>query len=228
MVPYKLVVFDWDGTLMDSLSRIVYSMQAAAQDLGLEIRSASQVHDIIGLALDLAIARLYPDLSQEGIGQMHQRYAYHYIEGDHTPSPFYVGVPELLQRLYDSQVLLSVATGKSRKGLDRVMKGHQVESLFHSTRCADETRSKPEPDMLLEILDYHGIRPNEAVMVGDTEFDLEMARRAGVDGVGVTWGAHERSRLLLHAPRICVDSVTQLASWLFGPVPAMASMQKVK
>lgn len=211
---YKLVVFDWDGTLMDSLSRIVHSMQQAAMDLGLEVRSAGQVHDIIGLALDLAIERLYPGLSMAGIARMHERYAFHYVEGDQEPSPFYAGVPELLQQLRDQNVLLSVATGKSRKGLDRILQAHQVEPLFHSTRCADETRSKPEPDMLLEILDYHDLQPRDAVMVGDTEFDLEMARRAGVDSVGVTWGAHDVARLQRHQPRICVDSVAQLARWL--------------
>lgn len=220
MTPYKLVVFDWDGTLMDSLSRIVHSMQQAAVDLGLEPRTSHQVHDIIGLALDLAISRLYPALSAHGIAQMHERYAHHYVTGDQSPSPFYEGVPELLQQLHQANVLLSVATGKSRKGLDRILQAHQVEPLFHSTRCADETKSKPEPDMLLEILDYHKLRRDQAVMIGDTEFDLEMARRAGVDAVGVTWGAHDVQRLRRHDPKACVDTVIQLAGWLANPVHA--------
>lgn len=217
MSPYKLVVFDWDGTLMDSLSRIVQSMQQAAVDLALEPCVDHQVHDIIGLALDLAIARLYPGLSAAGIARMHERYAHHYVYGDLPPSPFYSGVPDLLQQLHQGNVLLSVATGKSRKGLDRILQAHQIEGLFHSSRCADETRSKPEPDMLLEILDYHNLQPHQAVMVGDTEFDLEMARRAGVDAVGVTWGAHAVDRLRRHDPRICVDTVEQLAGWLTNP-----------
>lgn len=218
MSPYKLVVFDWDGTLTDSLSRIVQSMQLAATDLDLEPCTDLQVHDIIGLALDLAIARLYPALSAAGIASMHERYAHHYVQGDLVPSPFYAGVPTLLQQLHQGNVLLSVATGKSRKGLDRIMRAHQVEPLFHSSRCADETRSKPEPHMLLEILDYHNLQPHQAVMVGDTEFDLEMARRAGVDAVGVTWGAHEVHRLRRHEPRVCVDTVDQLAGWLASPI----------
>ena len=216
MTPYKLVIFDWDGTLMDSLSRIVQSMQSAAIDLDLEPRTAHQVHDIIGLALDLAISRLYPELTAAGIASMHERYAHHYIEGDQSPSQFYVGVPALLQQLHTDNVLLSVATGKSRKGLDRIMKAHQVEPLFHSTRCADETKSKPEPDMLWEILDFHKLGREDAVMVGDTEFDLEMAQRAGVDAVGVTWGAHDINRLQRHGPKVCVDRVDQLAAWLTG------------
>ncbi len=218
MTPYKLVIFDWDGTLMDSLSRIVQSMQSAAQDLDLPVRSVHQVHDIIGLALDLAISRLYPELDVSGIASMHERYAHHYIQGDQNPSQFYVGVPDLLQQLRDGNVLLSVATGKSRKGLDRIMRAHQVEPLFHSSRCADETKSKPEPDMLWEILDYHQLQRQDAVMIGDTEFDLEMASRAGVDSVGVTWGAHDLLRLQRHGPRACVDSVDQLAQWLRNPV----------
>lgn len=217
MTPYKLVVFDWDGTLMDSLSRIVHSMQCAAVDLGIEPHTTEAVHDIIGLALDQAIARLYPALSEAGIQQMHERYAHHYVTGDQSPSPFYDGVPELLQQLHGSGVLLSVATGKSRKGLDRIMQAHQVEPLFHSTRCADETRSKPEPDMLLEILDYHGVGRGDAVMIGDTEFDLEMAARARVDAVGVTWGAHDVGRLLRHNPRACVNTVQELSGWLRTP-----------
>lgn len=217
MTPYKLVVFDWDGTLMDSLSRIVHSMQSAAVDLGIEPHTTEAVHDIIGLALDQAIARLYPALSEAGIQQMHERYAHHYVTGDQSPSPFYDGVPELLQQLHGSGVLLSVATGKSRKGLDRIMQAHQVEPLFHSTRCADETRSKPEPDMLLEILDYHGVGRGDAVMIGDTEFDLEMAARARVDAVGVTWGAHDVGRLLRHNPRACVNTVQELSGWLRTP-----------
>lgn len=217
MTPYKLVVFDWDGTLIDSLSRIVDSMQRAAVDLGLEPLGTAAVHDIIGLALDQAIARLYPGLSEAGIRQMHERYAHHYVTGDQTPSPFYAGVPELLRQLHGAGVLLSIATGKSRKGLDRIMRAHKVGSLFHSSRCADETRSKPEPDMLLEILDYHGVGVREAVMIGDTEFDLEMASRAGVDAVGVTWGAHSVNRLLRHNPRVCVNSVDELSGWLRSP-----------
>jgi len=217
MTPFKLVVFDWDGTLIDSLARIVASMQAAALDLGLTPRSPDAVHDIVGLALEEAIFRLHPDLDPAELQTMRDRYAHHYVEGDRIPSAFYPGVPELLQQLRQDGVLLSVATGKSRKGLDRIMKAHGVEPLFHSSRCADETRSKPEPDMLLEILRQHDVEPADAVMVGDTEFDLEMARRAGVPSVGVTWGAHDITRLRRHGPKICVDTVEELSRWLRQP-----------
>lgn len=217
MTPFQLVVFDWDGTLMDSLARIVGSMQAAALDLGLVPRSRDAVHDIVGLALDEAILRLHPQLDADALQRMHDRYAYHYVEGDRNPSPFFAGARELLEDLHGSGVLLSVATGKSRKGLDRIMGAHGVGHLFHSSRCADETRSKPEPDMLLEILAHHRVPPARAVMVGDTEFDLEMARRAGVPAVGVAWGAHDITRLRRHAPQTCVQTVAELASWLRNP-----------
>ncbi|HVL02718.1 MAG TPA: HAD-IA family hydrolase [Dongiaceae bacterium] len=218
MTPFQLVVFDWDGTLMDSLARIAGSMQAAAIDLGIEPRTREAVHDIVGLALDEAIARLHPELDATGIRHMHDRYAHHYVEGDKTPSPFFTGARELLHALHEGGALLSVATGKSRKGLDRIMTAHGVGPLFHSSRCADETRSKPQPDMLLEILDYHGLQPAQAVMIGDTEFDLEMAFRAGVPSVGVTWGAHDINRLRRHQPRICVDTVAELSNWLRNPI----------
>ena len=218
MSEYKLIVFDWDGTLMNSLSRIAACMQAAALDLDIEPASELQVHGIVGLALDLAIQRLHPFLSQEQVDSMRQRYSHHYIEAESSPSPFYDGIPQMLDSLSARGALLSVATGKSRKGLSRVFGAHGVGALFHSSRCADETRSKPEPDMLLEILNMHSLAADEAVMVGDTEFDLEMASRAGVDSVGVTWGAHDINQLLRHNPKICVDSVDQLSRWLHQAV----------
>ncbi len=211
---YKLVVFDWDGTLMDSLSRIAMCMQAAARDVGIAPAADRQVHDIVGLALGIAIEQLHPELSVDQVEQMRQRYSHHYVEAEQTPSAFYAGVPELLQQLSNQGALLSVATGKSRKGLNRVFNAHGVGKLFHSSRCADETRSKPEPDMLLEIIDYHGVQPHEAVMIGDTEYDLEMASRAKVPSIGVTWGAHDISRLQKHAPKACVHTVSELRDWL--------------
>lgn len=218
MSDYKIIVFDWDGTLMNSLSRIAFCMQAAARDLEIDPATDAQVHDIVGLALDLAIQRLHPALGSDQVQFMRERYSHHYIEAESTPSPFYEGIPAMLGSLGQQGVLLSVATGKSRKGLSRVFGAHGVGDLFHSSRCADETRSKPEPDMLLEILDFHGLGPSQAVMVGDTEFDLEMASRAGVDSVGVTWGAHDITRLQRHNPIICVESVNQLSTWLHQAV----------
>ncbi|AUM14621.1 HAD family hydrolase [Ketobacter alkanivorans] len=218
MSEYKLIVFDWDGTLMNSLSRIAACMQAAASDVGIEPATDEQVQDIVGLALELAILRLHPVLDGTQVQLMRERYSHHYVVAESTPSPFYEGIPGMLGSLSERGVLMSVATGKSRKGLSRVFNAHGVGALFHSSRCADETRSKPEPHMLLEILDFHGLQPHEAVMVGDTEFDLEMASRAGVDSVGVTWGAHDIKRLQRHNPKVCVGSVNDLSTWLHQAV----------
>lgn len=218
MADYKLIVFDWDGTLMNSLARIASCMQAAARDLEIDPATDEQVHGVVGLALDIAIRRLHPVLEEHQVELMRQRYSHHYVAAEVSPSPFYEGIPQMLQSLSEKGTLLSVATGKSRKGLSRVFNTHGVGALFHSSRCADETRSKPEPDMLLEILDFHGLKQDQAVMVGDTEFDLEMASRAGVDSVGVTWGAHDITRLLRHNPKVCVDSVSSLSDWLHQAV----------
>ena len=212
---YKLIVFDWDGTLMDSLSRIALCMQAAAIDIQIAPAAAEQVHNVVGLALDIAIQRLHPQLTAPQVETMRKRYSFHYVEQEQTPNAFFPGIAALLQQLHGHGAWLSVATGKSRKGLDRTFAAHNIASLFHSSRCADETRSKPEPDMLLEIINYHGINPEQAVMIGDTEFDLEMASRAKVPSIGVSWGAHSESRLRLHGPKACVSNVTELENWLY-------------
>lgn len=213
---YKLIIFDWDGTLMDSLSRIVSCMQAAAQDVGLPVLSEKAVHEIVGLELGLAIGELYPSLSADGIQQMRELYAKHYVAQDVTPSAFYDGILPMLAALKASPATLSVATGKSRKGLDRVMYGSETDHFFDSSRCADETESKPSPRMVLELLEHHGVNPNEAIVVGDTEFDMAMAQNAGVDRLGVGWGAHDIERLHEYQPRACFTQVNDLAKWLLN------------
>lgn len=218
MPRYELIIFDWDGTLMDSLSRIVLCMQAAARDLGITPASTAAVENVVGLALDIAIRQLHPALMENQVQLMRQRYSFHYVEAESSPSPFFPGVLQMLESLSQQGRLLSVATGKSRKGLSRVFNAHGVASLFHSSRCADETRSKPEPDMLLEILQQHSVNPEQAVMVGDTEYDLEMAARADVDAVGVTWGAHDIKRLQRHNPKICFQQVRDLSAWLHDDI----------
>ncbi len=214
MPRYQLIIFDWDGTLMDSLSRIVSCMQAAAQDLDIIPASRASIENIVGLALDIAIRQLHPELTADQVQLMRQRYSFHYIQAESTPSPFFAGIPKMLRSLSQRGHLLSVATGKSRKGLSRVFDAHGVGALFHSSRCADETKSKPAPDMLLDILQLHGVDPEQAIMVGDTEYDLEMATRANIDAVGVTWGAHDITRLRRHNPKTCFEQVEDLSAWL--------------
>ena len=211
---YKLIIFDWDGTLMDSLTRIVKSMQSAGEAFDLPVLSETQVHEIIGLGLGEAITTLYPELTAEEVQQVREKYAHFYLQDDHNPSQFYQGILPMLDGLKESPALLSVATGKSRRGLDRVMSAVAAEGYFHSSRCADETESKPSPRMVLELLEFHGVKPEDAVVVGDTEFDMEMAQRAGVARLGVGWGAHKMHRLEKYQPQACFQQVGDLADWL--------------
>lgn len=201
---------------MDSLPRIVSCMQAAAKDSGLQILEEKDIHEIVGLELGQAISELYPALDGDGIQGVRDLYAKHYVEQDHQPSLFYDGILPMLGSLKESPAYLSVATGKSRKGLDRVMFGSESEHFFHSSRCADETESKPSPLMVLELLEHHGVNPNEAIVVGDTEFDMAMAENAGVDRLGVGWGAHDIERLEKYQPKECFTQVNDLAKWLLN------------
>lgn len=207
---YRCIIFDWDGTLVDSLGRIISSMRGAAEVVGAADRSDQQIKDIIGLELVEAIATLYPELAPQQVLAMRDQYSRIYVEHEHIPTRFFEGVPELLTDLRAASRLLAVATGKSRRGLDRVMSILAVENLFHGTRCADETRGKPEPDMVLELLDGLGVNPAQAVVVGDSHFDLEMAARAGVDGIGVGWGAQTAESLAQLSGTHCVQDLSAL------------------
>ncbi len=211
---YKLIIFDWDGTLMDSLPRIVSCMQAAARDFGLPVRLEKDVHEIVGLGLAEALKRLYPSIDVAGIERMRELYAKHYMQKDAEPSQFFQGIVPMLNALEASPAWLSVATGKSRRGLDRVMRGTSSAGYFASSRCADESESKPSPRMVLELLKHHDVNPDEAIVVGDTEFDMAMARNAGVDRLGVGWGAHDLERLEKYQPKACFSQVQDLAQWL--------------
>jgi len=213
---YELIIFDWDGTLMDSLAKIVSSMQKAGRDAGLPILDAKSVHEIIGLELGIAISQLYPTIDAQDLAFVRKRYSHHYVELDQRPSLFYPGIEAMLHQLAATDKTLSIATGKSRKGLDRVLSAVDLHDMFEGTRCADETDSKPHPAMVNELLALHGVEPDKAVVVGDTEYDMEMARRAGVDRVGVSWGAHDSERLHPYDLIGCVDTSAELADILLG------------
>lgn len=213
---YDLIIFDWDGTLMDSLPRIVTSMQLAAQDCGLPVLAAGGIHEIVGLELGRAISALYPQLDVHGVERFRERYAHHYVNEDAQPSVFFEGILPMLDALSARPTLLSIATGKSRRGLDRVLQAADSARYFHSSRCADETESKPSPRMVLDLLELHGVPPYRAVVVGDTEFDMAMARSAGVDRLGVGWGAHALHRLEGYSPLACFSEVDELADWLLS------------
>jgi phosphoglycolate phosphatase len=215
----SLLVFDWDGTLIDSAGRIVACLRAAAIDLGLPDRSDAVFGDVIGLGLPQAIERLYPGLDAPTAGRYRDRYAECFVAADAQPSGFFPGVMETLLELRRRGHAVAVATGKSRRGLDRVLGRLGLESFFDATRCADETASKPDPRMVHEILAQLGRGGDEALVVGDTEYDLEMAARAGVASVGVTYGVHAAERLRRHRPVRIIDSLPELLAWPSGSAP---------
>ncbi len=207
---YKLVVFDWDGTLMDSEARIVSCLRAATLDLQLEQRENAQFRNVIGLGLRESTEMLFPGLSEILREAFVDRYRYHFLTADQTPSELFHGARATLEQLAQQDYFLAVATGKGRRGLDKVLLETGLGRLFHCTRCADETRSKPHPLMLEEIMDELGVYPRESLMVGDTEYDMQMASNAGVAAVAVTYGVHEPHRLQGHGPIASIDRLEQL------------------
>lgn len=209
-----LLIFDWDGTLSDSTGLITQAMQRSAEDLGWPVPEAPAVHDIIGLGLPEALHRLFPDQDDEGHGRLRDRYRANYLRADQAqPSELFPEVLETLTRLRDAGHQMAVATGKSRVGLDRVLKAMGLERFFHATRCADETASKPHPLMLRQLLEEMAQEPSAAVMVGDTEYDMEMGRRAGMDRIAVSYGAHSIERLHPYEPALCLDQFGELLGW---------------
>jgi phosphoglycolate phosphatase len=216
MQNYKLVIFDWDGTLMDSVDRIVSSMQSAAQTVGLVSPLDHDVKQIIGLSLTTALETLFTSITAEQIEAMLVQYKYEYLEGDNTPTPLFANATNLLIQLKQQNKLLAVATGKGREGLNRVLNVSETTTFFNTTRCAGEMPSKPDPTMLNSILDELKIAPHEAIMIGDTSHDLKMAQNAGVDSIGVTFGVHDREVLSRYKPKAIVDSLVELHRLLLG------------
>lgn len=210
----RLIVFDWDGTLMDSEHAIVQSMQRGIADLGLEPRTDEQVRNIIGLGLREAVSALYPEGDAELPERLAEAYRTHWFQFSQDERDLFPGVRGLLEWLHTKDYLLAIATGKSRRGLNRVLADTGLGSLIHASRCADETRSKPHPQMLEEILTLLDVAPSAAIMVGDTEYDMELARNAGVQPLAVCYGTHEPERLHRHQPLACLESLHGLRELL--------------
>lgn len=210
---YELIVFDWDGTLLDSAGAIVQAIQSACVDLGLPVPEDSKARHVIGLGLVDAMRHAVPDLPPDRYQAMVDRYRFHYLAGDHKLTLF-DGVPQLLERLHATGHILAIATGKSRLGLDRALDHSGLRPLFQASRCADECHSKPHPQMLNELMADFGIAETSTVMIGDTSHDLLMASNAGVDALAVTYGAHPHDHLLEHKPVACLHSVRELDQWL--------------
>ena len=209
----KLIVFDWDGTLVDSEQRIVTAMRDAIRDVGLPALPTNTLKNVIGLGLGIAIATLLPDYGHDEHQLVADAYRHHFLAADQRAVSF-PDAGDVLRALTEREYLLAVATGKSRHGLDRDLEETGFKTLFHATRCADETHSKPNPQMLFDVMDRLGVEAGETLMIGDTEYDLQMASNAGAASVGVSYGVHEPERLLGHNPLIILDRLGDLIPFL--------------
>ena len=208
----RFIVFDWDGTLMDSEAQIVSCLHASIADLSLEPLSDDTVRNVIGLGLREAIDMLVPGRDEAFHRAFVEAYREHWFA--HEGSSLFAGVRDVLEITRENGLKLGIATGKARRGLLRVLEQTGLNGCFDATRCADETRSKPHPQMLLELMDELGVTPDQTLMVGDTEYDMEMATNAGAGKVAVRSGVHTEERLNRHGPLVCLDRITELPAWL--------------
>jgi phosphoglycolate phosphatase len=210
---FDLIAFDWDGTLFDSTQIIVRCIQRAVADVGGTVPGNREAAWVIGLALNEALARAAPDVPADRYPELGQRYRFHYLAHQNDLSLF-EGVLGMLQDLRERHHLLAVATGKSRRGLNEVLRTVQLQGLFDGSRTADETAGKPDPLMLHELMRELGTEPERTLMIGDTTHDLQMARNAGCASVGVSYGAHEPDGFAALQPQAVVHSVRELHDWL--------------
>lgn len=209
-----LYIFDWDGTLSDSTGTIVSAMQRAADELRWRVPETEAVRNIIGLGLPEALRELYPEVAESDWGQIRDGYRKHYLALDQeNPAELYPRVLDSLDKLRREGHTLTIATGKSRAGLDRVLARLELDGFFHASRCADETASKPDPLMLQELLDQFALPARDAVMVGDTEYDMEMGRRVSMPRLAVSYGAHHIDRLRPYEPELCMDCFSEILRW---------------
>jgi phosphoglycolate phosphatase len=210
---FRLLVFDWDGTLADSTGIIAGAIQQACRDLDLPVPDDEAARFVIGLGLADALRHVAPTLPLPEHPRLSERYRHHYLARD-PETPLFEGAREMLEELDARGFLLAVATGKSRVGLTRALTQQRLEHLFVASRCADEGFPKPHPDMLLALMERCGTTPAETLMVGDTTHDLELARNAGASAVAVTYGAHGADGLAGLSPLATLASVPELRAWL--------------
>ncbi len=211
---YQVIIFDWDGTLVDSTARIVDSLQMASSKVGLPKLSDHELQQIIGLGLPEALMRLWPLISVEQLQQMSALYSANFSTHSDVCADFFPQAHSFFEELHGLGYVLAVATGKTRKGLDEMLDGMNVRDVFDITRCADETTSKPDPHMLKEILTELGLSSEQALMVGDTSFDLDMAKAISMDAVGMTHGAHESDILLASGAKALCQDLNVLLDWI--------------
>ncbi|BDX06654.1 HAD family hydrolase [Planctobacterium marinum] len=211
---YKVVIFDWDGTIMDSISHIVQCVQQAAKSNALPVPDEQSVKNIIGLSLPEAFSTLYGKDKEADFEQFRENYKAQYIKDDDVNLPLFDYVDTLLTSLCEQNVKLSVATGKGRRGLDNAMHRSGLAEFFSYSRTSDEALSKPAPDMLLQTARYFNVHPNECIMIGDSIHDLNMANNAGMDSIGVSFGAHSKSILTEAKPLTILDCYSHALQWL--------------
>ena len=210
---FDLIAFDWDGTLYDSTKIIVRCIQAAVVDVGGARPSDTAAAYVIGMALMQALAHAAPDVPPEKYTELGNRYRYHYLQHQDDLSLF-EGVLPMLDGLKARQHLLTVATGKSRRGLDEALRTVELAGVFDGSRTADETAGKPDPLMLHELMQEFGVEPSRVLMIGDTTHDLQMALNAGCASVGVSYGAHTPEDFGALNPLHVAHSVADLNQWL--------------
>ena len=210
---FDLIVFDWDGTLYDSTALITKCIQAACADLSVPVPSDAQASYVIGMGLTEALQHAAPDLPRERYKALGERYRHHYFARQHE-LVFFKGTVEMLQDLRARGHHLAVATGKSRRGLDDALHTSALRGLFDATRTADETASKPNPRMLIELMDHFQTPPERTVMIGDTTHDLQLALNAGTASIGVSYGAHDHESFAGFGARHVAHSVAELHAWL--------------
>ncbi len=210
---YSLIVFDWDGTLFDSAAVIADCIQQAARDMALPVPDRGTASHVIGLGLNDSLRHAMPALPPDRYPEFLALYRGYFVEREDSLSLF-PGIAELLADLKQRGHRLAVATGKPRRGLERALQASGIGPLFAATRCGDETRPKPDPAMLLELMAELTLEKRDLLMIGDTSHDLGMAKSAGVDAVAVGYGAHPAESLRAWEPRACVNSVGELRQWL--------------
>ncbi len=210
---YDLIVFDWDGTVMDSTAVIAGSIQAACRDLGLPEPSDEDARHVIGLGLAQALRHAVPGAPESMYEPLAERYRHHFLAQDRQ-IPLFEGARETIEELHEAGYCLGIATGKSRAGLERVLDSSGLKRYFHATRTADQTFSKPNPAMLFELMDELAVAPERTLMIGDTTHDVQLAQNAGVDAVAVGYGAHPPEQLQELEPLALVADFAELRAWL--------------
>lgn len=210
MKNYQLLIFDWDGTLMDTQAAIIKSIQAVADDLKLTKPTAEKIRPTIGLNLQDQFSRLYSDANYETLIRSYHKHYLHYFNKTY----FFTGAIETLQYLKQQNYILAVATSKYRQSLYGLLNKFNINSLFSTIRCGDDEYPKPDPQMLYGLLDELTIQSHNAVMIGDSEYDMQLANNAGVDAIAVTYGVQTKERLLAYNPVACIDDIKDLQTFL--------------